>query len=140
MSHMLLVASLAVFAAACACPALDFRVFSGDPADYRIVTDRGFTLLLMGWLGFFAGQFAWLANPLWLAAVVAGFYGRDSWSLGLSAAALLAALLSLQLRRKAIPRDEGGVMQGLLHRPRVGFYLWLAAMGLAAAAALVRFI
>lgn len=139
MSQALLIASVVIFVAACLCPALDFRVFTSDPQDYRVVTDRGGNLLLLGWWGVLAGVPAWLANPCWVASVVAEYWHHPALALGLSVAALLLASSTFRLRRKAVARDEGGVSQALLLRPRIGFALWLAAMALVAAASFIGF-
>jgi len=109
----LLVAIAVLFAASLALPALAAggREFSG------------LELLLDGWQGLFRGVYAWLANPLFVAALVCAFLVRDVAAAALSASALLIGGTSvfvesaLRARMTSVPEIELGV----------GFALWMVA-------------
>jgi hypothetical protein len=116
------------FLAACACPALEFN---GNEHSVMF----GAQALLQGPLAFFAGQFAWLANPLGLLAVFLvlrrRFWGATAVSfLGFAAANHAWALLGHE-----IPGDEGGVTKLYLSSFHLGFFLWLLSFLLLAAGA-----
>jgi hypothetical protein len=61
-----------IYAAACCSPALHFdNYYPGQSAPQSSDTWFGWTALLLGWLGFFVGSVAWLAN---LSLAVAVFF------------------------------------------------------------------
>lgn len=84
----------------------------------------GFELLLQGWEGMSRGVYAWLANPLFIVALVCALLARD----GLGAlfggiAALLGASSffvesALDARMSSVPEVE----------LEIGFHLWMLAL------------
>jgi len=134
---LLLAASLLLFIVACALPAVVFRTFSGGVPDGDDKSSAGIVLLLIGGLGIFAGQFAWLANfPLavsWFTLLFRAY--RLSFVFALLAA--LIALDTLALYSNSIPADEAGTREQFLIHLQAGFFLWLAAMLLVAAGSVV---
>jgi hypothetical protein len=108
---------------ACCCPSLYF-VTSADEHFSRF----GFVLLLIGWSGVFAGQFAWFANlflflawifilcRLWLTAAVIALLG------------ILIALDTRALLGQILDADEGGVNKMHVESIGIGFYIWLGSM------------
>ncbi len=89
----------------------------------------GFTLLRRGWEAGEHGIYAWYANPLFVLACIGIAAGWLRTAAMLSILALLLALTSFNAGELA--RAGGLPVSGLRFRP--GFYLWLAAMVLAAA-------
>lgn len=111
----LLVAIALLFAASLVLPALAAggREFSG------------WELLVDGWQGLSRGVYAWLANPLFVAALASAFVARDVVAATLSAAALVVggssvfAESALRARMTSVPEIE----------LEVGFLLWIGAFG-----------
>jgi len=87
-------------------------------------TFDGFELLLRGWEGLSRGVPAWIANPLFVAALAAAAVKRDT------AAAVLAALAVALGATSFMTEDL--LRRGTAFVPsielRVGFYVWLAAL------------
>jgi|SRR5690606_37988064 len=87
-------------------------------------TFAGLDLLMRGWEGLSRGVPAWLANPLFLAALAAASVKRDV------AAAVLAAL-AVALGATSFMTDEL-LRRGTAFVPaielRIGFYVWLFAL------------
>ena len=83
----------------------------------------GLSLLLTGWLGLFAGHFAWLANPLFLIAIL-----RQNRKPGQAAVfALIGFLVALEfLVHKRIFIDEGGGTERITG-VGWGYVLWLSS-------------
>jgi hypothetical protein len=121
-------ASAAVFAIACAIPALTFQNLSGTEQSWC-----GGLVFLHGWKGPIVGQFAWFANLFlfgsWMSA---GFRWRPGAVL-FAAGALLIAAQSFALFGEAIPADEGGFNKLTLTRLMPGFYVWIASIVIALA-------
>jgi len=121
-------ASAAVFAIACALPALKFQDMSGTEQSWF-----GGMIFLLGWMGALVGQFGWFANLLLLGSwISAGFRWRNGAVL-LAACALLVAIQSLALFGEAIPADEGGVNKLTLTHLMPGFYFWMGSIFIALA-------
>jgi len=84
----------------------------------------GLEMLLDGWQGLERGVYAWLANPLFVAALVCALLARNVIAAGLSIAALVLGGTSifvesaLRERMTSVPEIE----------LRVGFYLWMVAL------------
>jgi len=116
-------ASVLCFAAACALPCLEMSQKS-DPVWY------GLRILVLGWMGILVGQFAWLANPLWAFGLVAVAFRKWTLALVMLGLSLLFALNTLLLFGISLPADEGNVNHTSLVRLRIGFYLWLASIGI----------
>src|SRR5690606_15891527 len=83
----------------------------------------GWEMLVDGWQGLSRGVYAWLANPLFIAASIAALAARHVAAGALSAAALLVGATSafvesaLRARMSSVPEIE----------LRLGFYLWMLA-------------
>ena len=121
-------ASAAVFAIACALPALTFQTLSGMEQSWY-----GGMIFLLGWMGALVGQFGWFANLLLLGSwVSAGFRWRPGAVL-FAVGALLIAAQSFALFGEAIPADEGGVNKLVLTHFMPGFYFWIASIVIALA-------
>lgn len=122
--------SVVLYLIACATPCLEVSQKS-DPVWL------GLQILVMGWLGILVGQFAWLANPLWLAGLL--FFAFRKWmaALILSGLALVFALNTFTMFVTELPADEGGMNTFHLVRLRIGFYLWLASLAVPFARAFV---
>lgn len=65
-NHWLVAAGIC-FGIACLCPVCGTIAPDGEFVEHPV---RGIEALLLGWAGLLSGCFAWLANPLMLAAVV----------------------------------------------------------------------
>ena len=113
--------SVFLYLAACVAPCLEVTQKS-DPVW------PGWQILLMGWLGVLVGQFAWLANPLWLGGLI--FFALRKWTVALilSGLAILPTFNTLTMFVTELPADEGGMNTFHLVRLRIGFYLWLASL------------
>jgi hypothetical protein len=111
--------SLALYAVSLVLPAtLGIRMMSAGGMD------RGYGLLIGGWLGVMQGQFAWLANPVYFLAL--WFVYRGRWrAIALSAFAAVLALDTLDLYRTGTFSDSGPVpFGGVL----AGYWVWLASI------------
>jgi hypothetical protein len=121
-------ASAAVFAIACALPALTFQNLAGAEQTWH-----GGMIFAVGWMGALVGQFGWFANVLLLASwISAGFRWRPGAAF-FAAGALLLAAQSLSLFGEAIPSDESGADKLTLTHLLPGFYFWLTSIVIALA-------
>jgi hypothetical protein len=126
----LLAVSVVLFAVACVTPALvlhNYMSIFGTWAGYESI--KGGTLLelglLFGWTKF---NFTAFANfPLWLSWILFAL-GRHDWSRKLSLAALVMSAETLQLVVQPYVVDEGGVKEGYLVAPHIGFICWIGSM------------
>ena len=128
------VPALALYAAACATPALVFW----HTGTQQLQTVLGGQALLMGPLALLAGQFGWLANPLGALALAALLTGRHR---GAALLAVLAAGLTahtFRLYGHPLPANEAGEGELQLRTLGMGFYLWGASMLALALGALGR--
>jgi hypothetical protein len=90
--------------------------------------------LLTGWLGVTIGGFSWLANPLLGAAWLCLLLKRDvRAAFAAGAATILASAFFFQ---SSIVVDEAGTV-GRISGVGRGYWLWLASMAIALAAACV---
>lgn len=94
----------------------------------------GIELLLTGWLGAFGGYFEWLANPLVALAWLLSLLGSQRSAF--AAAALATAVALAFMHRSKILVTEAG-HQDQIASLDAGYWLWIAAMIVAAATALV---
>jgi hypothetical protein len=92
----------------------------------------GLESLLLGPVGFFAGHFSWLANPLLLGSWVKRT-GRDS---GLAFVLASLALIAASMFTLGNKIAQGGAGEFSYHVD-IGFHLWLASMVAAGVAALI---
>jgi len=125
-SLVVIAVSLFLFLLACATPAM---VFDKE-------TWLGIQVLVLGWQGFFLGQFAWFANLFWLLSLLLVLLRR--WVLALVATllAILVALDALSFFGTKVPLDEAFVNTMVFHSYHLGFYSWvasIAAVGIGAA-------
>ncbi len=125
-------AILAIYGISLALPAL-----SGEGQVWNSGGDfRGWEILLFGWstMNFFpiVGlplQFAWLANPLLIASLVAKDFEARKVAL---ITAVLALLVSLQpFTTNRIDVGMYGRTDFISFEPLLGYYLWVTAMILA---------
>ena len=83
----------------------------------------GYELLVQGWQGLSRGVYAWLANPLFVVALAAAWFGRDRVAIVGAAAGLVLGATSarvesvLSARMSSVPDIELGV----------GYYIWMTA-------------
>jgi hypothetical protein len=82
-------------------------------------------LLSMGWLGVFEGVFAWLANPLLLAAWISLALGHQRIALE-TAAAAVAFALSFFTVDTILVNEAGG--NARVTGVGAGYHLWVASM------------
>lgn len=129
-NHLFIGLSVLLFLLACATPCLEMSQKS-DPTWY------GLRILVLGWMGVLVGQFAWLANPLWLLGLIT--FALRKWRVALIAlgASLLFAANTLLLFVMPLPADESNINHTSLVRLRIGFYLWLASIAVLFGRALV---
>ncbi|MFN8442824.1 MAG: hypothetical protein U0175_18755 [Caldilineaceae bacterium] len=120
--------TILLFILACAVPALEFRHYCSDPANYDMVTWEGLRALALGWMGLFVGMIGWYANPFWLFGMLAYLFNFRWVARILLFIALVLALTSFMLIDTSVPADEANVCKLMLETPLIGFYLWLGAM------------
>ena len=122
--------SVACFVAACATPALVL-----DGKEHTVMF--GAQALLEGPLAVLIGQLSWLANPLWLLAVLLVLLSRFKGAAILSVLAFAVGNHAWALFGREIPGDEGGVTKLYLTSLHPGFYLWLLSFLILAVGALI---
>lgn len=84
----------------------------------------GWVVLLLGWLGFFLGQFAWIANFLFAAALILLVRGRPPLVWGMMIGVLTSLLAAHALSWTSVIRTGGGSNPVLAYGP--GYDLWIA--------------
>ena len=122
------VLSLALYALACATPALQFR---SEPAGAPISLEPqiGLSAAFGGFLGVFGLQFAWFANPILFCTLFCLALRRWRAALGLALLTTLVAANVLLLPGQSIPNIEGTEFyRVMLERPLIGCYLWVASI------------
>ncbi|WP_176042717.1 hypothetical protein [Burkholderia stabilis] len=92
----------------------------------------GWQVLLTGWMGVFAGIYAWLANPLVLAAWLLTVKRHRTQAVVLAVLALLVGASFLTQHRILV--NEAGDVEPV-HLDAIGYWCWLASFGAAAVAA-----
>ena len=97
--------------------------------------DPGWWLLASGWLGLLIGQLAWLANPLLVLAAVLLLKGSGRTALGIVGGVLLLLWLQMALTGSLVD-NEGGIAHPI-ERRYTGYWLWMAAVGLAGVTSVV---
>lgn len=115
---MSLLISGALYLASCALPCL--RWTNGNSI-------AGWEALLFGWMGVFYGQFAWLANPLYLVALLGSIFGRGRWVTVVSLACVFLGLFTVTLFFAGVPADGSNVNQLRLQTLGPGAWLWMAS-------------
>ena len=99
----------------------------------------GWAVLLLGWLGFFLGEFAWAANFLFAAALILLVRGRPPLVWGMMIGVLTSMLAADALTWNQVYQTGGGVAPVLAYWS--GYYLWVLATftaGVALCAASLR--
>jgi len=114
--------SIALFAAACLLPALEFQQSHGTDVQW------GANILAVGWSGIFAGVLAWYANPFWVLGLVLGLRGKPKPAAIAGLVALAIGCSTFTLFGKVLPADEGNVNHMTLVRTLAGCYCWLASL------------
>lgn len=127
---LLIGASLAVYALACALPA---ATLVGDTNQ----VERGYELALLGWLAILIGQFGWFANLFWATSLVLELLRLHLAACITAALGFLIALQTLTIFGVSIPMDEGGVNHSRVQQLDAGFYIWLLSMLVIVVGALV---
>lgn len=113
--------------------------FSKPPGSGSVDTWSGVTVLLMGWLGIFAGNFAWFANIFWLVGSLLLIPARGRIpALIFCVLALAFSLTALGFPGRIVDADEGGVSKQQIEPLRAGAYVWMAAMAVQAGGAVIR--
>src|SRR5262249_36307939 len=118
-------ASLALYLGSLATPALEFVKTSGEQQVLK-----GYEALLLGWQALFVGNVGWLANVMDFPSLILLLPGFVRTAAVVSALAAAVGLHTLMLMGVTLSADEAGVTHMSLTRLDVGFYLWIASMGL----------
>jgi len=105
------------WAASLALPVATFGAGQGE-------TWYGWSVLLLGWVGFFLGQFAWVANLLFATALVLLVRGRPPLVWGLMVGVLTSVLAAHALSWDMVYQTGGGTAPVLAYWS--GYYLWVA--------------
>jgi hypothetical protein len=72
----------------------------------------------------------WLANPVFVLALLLVLLGQRDASFICSGIAFLLSFDSLRLLGRTLKADEGGVTHMVLTQVDLGYYLWTASMAL----------
>ena len=115
-----------VYVAACITRVLRFDQIENAMRPPQIM--KGYEVLLLGWQGIFAGNFAWTANVFLLASALLLLTSHARAAAICAGIALLFALQTLLLLGARVIADEGGVTHMTMSRLYVGFYLWIASI------------
>jgi hypothetical protein len=120
-----LLISLSTYVLACALPVLDFSKSDGirNP-DGPIV---GVVALIMGWVAIAVGQFAWLANFLWLFSLLLIWFRCWIAAAVTSISTILLALQTYALLSQKIPANGAATDHLYFQGIKIGFYFWLAS-------------
>jgi hypothetical protein len=117
--------SLLIYALACALPVLDFS--KSDWSDSSEGPVVGYVALVSGWLLIAIGQFAWLANFLWLISWILLLFRCWIASLVMTILTTLLALQTYSLFAQKVPGNEAATYYLTLQEVKIGFYVWLAS-------------
>jgi hypothetical protein len=120
-----LLISFVLYGLACALPVLDFSKADGSPNPDG--PTFGFAALVTGWLAILIGQFAWLANLLWLLSLLLVLLRGWIASAITGILAVLLALHTYTLYSQRVPANEAATEFLYLRGIKFGFYVWLAS-------------
>jgi|GEM_PF-2046041 len=120
---LVLFISGALFAFACACPALTFKR-NGRELDAW----TGLSLLKAGWIVILSGQIAWYANVVTVLSLIFLLCRRWLTAMVIAQVALGIAANALLLFWRDIPADASGNNTMWLAHLGPGFYFWVASM------------
>jgi hypothetical protein len=132
-SILFLWASIACWWAACFLPALHLEGRANTLGEKT--TMSGGAAFFWAFFGMFAGQYAWLANPLGIVSLSLSRFGRYRLALFVSVLGVLVAQQTWMLVGTEIDGDEGGVKKYLVTSLGLGFYLWVLSFVIIAAMA-----
>lgn len=119
-----------IYCAACCLPALIFsRYYPGNDSPPAADAWFGLTILGLGWMSLFFGCVAWLANLLFLLALLFFLMGWRWLTVISSGLTLFLSLDTFRLFLIELPGDEGGVARASLQALQPGAWLWLASIG-----------
>jgi hypothetical protein len=120
MKKNLILVPMALFALACALPAL--RMAKDNGVAFGVHT------LAIGWLGIFSGVFAWYANPFFALGVLLSAFRKRIPATICAALAMPIALTVFNDIGRQLPGDEGNVTKTAIVRLLPGAYIWLASL------------
>jgi hypothetical protein len=103
-------------------------LFAGFMAILAAGIGFGIHTLAIGWLGIFAGVFAWYANPLWALGLICSAFRKRIPAMIFGVLALPIALTVFTDIGRQIPADEGNATKTAIVRLLPGAYLWLASL------------
>jgi len=144
LERILSLSSVVCYVIACALPA----VYLSHASTGEVIIWRGYEALLMGILAtaLFI-NFAWLANPLSLLALLRLPFKRmrNSTAITVIAIALLIAAVWLaftanEIVGSSVPLDEANVNKATVTALGAGFYFWLASLILLLITNLIEFL
>jgi hypothetical protein len=119
-----------IYGAACCLPALVFpRYYPGNDSPPSTDAWLGLAILGLGWMSLFFGCVAWLANILFLLALLFFLMGWRWLTVISSGLTLLLSLDTFRLFLMELPGDEGGVARASLQTLQPGAWLWLTSIG-----------
>ena len=96
---------------------------------------KGYHILIIGWLGAWAAQFQWYANPLIvLVCVLAILEIGHPILLGALAFGLVVLFVATALKRQVMMSTGGN--RSTIERRYAGYYCWMAAVLLSAVLAI----
>ena len=129
-----IVASVICWVVACFLPALHLVGKANTQGEQSTMV--GLMAFIMAFFAMLEGQFAWLANPLWLVAILLLAVQRNRVALLASVLAILVAQHTWAVVGTEINGDEGGVRKYLVTSLGLGFWLWVFSFAVIAALAL----
>jgi hypothetical protein len=120
---MIAAASLVLYTAAFALPALRFTYDNGE---VRVMP--GWEAAFLGWAALLVYNFGWLANFVYVPGVLLVAIGWWTLAAAFGVTAALLALQSLMLFGVTMAADEGGVRKMSLTGLEAGYFAWLTAI------------
>jgi hypothetical protein len=120
-----LLISLSLYVMACALPVLDFTNRDGHRNPDGPIF--GVVALIMGWAAIAIGQFAWLANFLWLLSLILFLFRRWIATAVTAIFTILLALQSYLLLSRKLPLNEAATDYLYFQGIKIGFYFWIAS-------------
>ncbi len=132
-SILFVLASVACWWAACFLPALHLEGRANTLGEK--ITGSGGAAFFSAFFGMFAGQYAWLANPLGIVSLSLSRRGRYGLALFVSVLGILVAQQTWMVVGTEIDGDEGGVTKYLVTSLGLGFHLWVLSLAIIAALA-----
>ncbi|MCY1047296.1 hypothetical protein OV208_38720 [Corallococcus sp. bb12-1] len=120
-------AASGLFIFACVAPAMHvITVSSSSQTNERDMA--GLELLAVGWMGVFALNVGWYANPLLALALFLLVLGADRGALVVGTIAAIVGASSLSWYVHPLPADESGGRDIELLYPSLGFVCWMLSL------------